>query len=151
MLYLLMDSGSDTYAISTHAVEEVVPYALLKSAPGAPPEIAGILNFRGDPVPVVDAGVLLTGSPCPVRFSTRIVLINMEIADQTRVLGVAGENVTRLHAFRSEDFIEPGVRSGNMPCAGRVAALDDRWVQLLEPEKILTPAVWESLTLAPPA
>jgi len=127
-------------------VVEVVPCAALKSAPGAPQAVAGILNYRGGPVPVVDCGVLLAGNPCPVHFSTRIILQRLAIGGRDRVLGLMGENVTRVQEFEESDFVEPGARAADFPFAGRVAALGDRWVQRLHIESVLTEDVWETLT-----
>lgn len=146
MLHLLLDAGSDTYALATTAVVEVVPCAALKAAPGAPLAVAGILNFRGQAVPVVDCGVLLAGRPCPLRYSTRIILQRLEIGGRERILGWLGENITRVQAFEESDFVEPGARAGDFPCAGRVAALGDRWIQRLHPESVLTAEVWATLT-----
>ncbi len=146
MLYLLMDAGSDTYAVASDSVVEVVPCATLKSAPGAPRAVAGILNYRGGPVPVVDCGVLLAGNPCPVLFSTRFILLRLEIGGRERVLGLMGENVTRVQAFEESEFVEPGARAADFPFAGRVAALGDRWVQRLDMGSVLTDDVWETLT-----
>jgi len=144
MLYLLMDAGTDIYAVASASVVEVVPCAALKSAPGAPPAVVGILNYRGDPVPVVDCGILLAGNASRVCFSTRIILQRLGIGGRERVLGLLGENVTRVQAFEEGDFVEPGAR--DFPFAGRVAALGDRWVQRLHMESVLTEDVWESLT-----
>lgn len=146
MLYILMDAGPDTYAVASESVVEVVPCASLKSAPGAPPAVAGILAYRGRPVPVVDCGTLLAGRPCPIRFSTRIVLHRVEVGGSERVLGLMGENVTRVQSFDEVDFVEPGARSADLPCAGRVAALGGRWVQRLAPERVLAPDILRALT-----
>jgi len=146
MLYLLMDAGSDTYAVASASVVEVVPCAALKSAPGAPPAVAGILNYRGGPVPVVDCCVLLAGNPCPILFSTRIILQRLAIGGRDRLLGLMGENVTRVQAFEESDFVEPGARAADFPFAGRIAALGDRWVQRLHMESVLTEDVWKTLT-----
>lgn len=146
MLYLLMDAGSDTYAVASDSVLAVVPCAALKSAPGAPHAVAGILNYRCSPVPVVDCGILLAGQPCPVRFSTRIILLRLAMGGRERILGLMGKNVTRVHAFEESDFVEPGARATDFPFAGRVAALGDRWVQRLHMESVLTEDVWETLT-----
>jgi len=145
MLYLLIDAGNDIYAVASASVVEVVPCAALKSAPSAPPAVAGILNFRGRPVPVVDCGILLAGSPSRIRYSTRIILENLVIGGCPRMIGLMGENVTGVRSFEESDFVEPGARAGGFPCAGRVAALGDRWVQRLHVESILTADVWESL------
>jgi len=146
MLYLLMDAGSDTYAVASASVAEVVHCAALKAAPGAPPAVAGILNCRGLPVPVVDCGVLLAARPSPVRFSTRIILLRLKIGGRERVLGLMGENVTRVQGFEESDFVEPGARARDFPFAGRVASLGDRWIQRLHMESVLTDDVWEALT-----
>ena len=108
--------------------------------------MAGILNYRGRPVPVVDCGILLASRACPIRFSTRIILLNLPLNGRERILGLMGEDVTRVQAFDESDFIEPGARPPGFPSAGRVAALEDRWVQRLHPEAILPPDVWEALT-----
>ena len=146
MLYLLMDAGPDTYAVASASVVGVVPCAALKSVPSAPPAVAGILNFRGCPVPVIDCGQLLGGVPCRIRFSTRIILHRVAIAGRDRTLGLMAENVTRVQPFEEEDFVEPGARGPGFPPAGRVAALGSRWVQRLHPESILSEDLWETLT-----
>lgn len=146
MLYVLMDAGTDTYAVASASVVEVVPCASLKFAPGAPRSVAGILNYRATPVPVVDCGILLAGHSSAVRFSTRIILLRLEIGGRERVLGLMGENVTRVQAFDESDFVEPGARAADFPCAGRIAALGDRWVQRLDTASVLTEEVWEALT-----
>lgn len=146
MLYLLMDAGPDTYAVATASVVEVVPYALLKSAPCTLAALVGILNYRGRPVPVVDGGLLLAGCPSPVRFSTRIILQRLKIAGRERLLGLLGENITRVQAFAESDFIEPGARAADFSCAGRIAPLGDRWVQRLHLESVLSEELWAVLT-----
>ena len=146
MLYLLINAGADTYAVAAASVVEVVACAALKLVPGGPPAVAGILNYRGCPVPVIDCGILLVGRPCPVLFSTRIILQKLTVAGRERVLGLMGENATRIQAFDESDFVEPGAQAVDFPCAGRVAALGDLWVQRLHPESILTPEVWNTLT-----
>lgn len=146
MLYLLMDAGPDTYALATASVVKIVPYAALKAAPAAPAAIVGILNFQGQPVPVIDCCLLLTGSPSSLRFSTRIALHLVPIDGNHRILGLLGENLTRVESFEESDFVEPGARASDFPCAGKVAALGSLWIQRLHPESLLTPELWSSLT-----
>jgi chemotaxis signal transduction protein len=98
----------------------------------------------------LDCGVLLNGQPSPLRFSTRIILQRITLGGQERILGLLGGNITRVHTFEESDFIEPGAHAPELPCAGRVAALEDRWIQRLDPASILTAEVWETLTSEPP-
>lgn len=146
-----MDAAGDSYAIATDAVVEVVPHALLKIAPGAPAAVAGILNFRGGPVPVVDLSLLLGGRSSESRYSTRIVLVNVWLGGRERILGVLGENVIRLAQISCGQWIEPGARAPGLPCVGKVAELDGRWVQQLRVAEILSTEVVEALTQEDPA
>jgi chemotaxis signal transduction protein len=51
--------------IALDAVAEVARVARPRLIPLVPLEIAGIVNLRGEPVPVIDGGALLQGSPVP--------------------------------------------------------------------------------------
>ena len=48
----------------------------IKQIPQAPPAVAGSLNYRGAPVPVIDLSQLTLGRPAARRLSTRIVLVH---------------------------------------------------------------------------
>jgi chemotaxis signal transduction protein len=54
-------SGQD-YAIPLASVVEVTGAQRLHLIPRIPLEIGGVLNVRGEPLPAVDGGALLTGS-----------------------------------------------------------------------------------------
>ena len=145
MLYLLLEAGSDLYAVATSPVEAVVPCALLKHVPGAPPAVAGILNYHGTQVAVMDCGELLAGKPCVIRCSTRIILYRAEFAGQSRLIGLLAEQVTRMQRFEESDFQPPAARAPDPECAGPVAVLDGLLVQRLCPEKAIRADVLETL------
>jgi len=145
MLYLLLDAGSDTYALEAARVAEVVPCAALKRAPGTPPSVAGILNYHGTPVPVLDCGELLANLPSPLKFSTRIAICRVDFGGCDRLLGLLAENVTRVQKLSPTDFVGAGAVAASSP-AGKVAADGPRLIQLLEPSAAISPDLMESLT-----
>ena len=55
---LRVEIGSETYALETRHVTEVVPLAQFTPLPGTPPWVLGIVNVRGRIVSVVDLRVL---------------------------------------------------------------------------------------------
>jgi chemotaxis-related protein WspB len=61
MLFLLFQLGKERYALQASRVVEVVPLLELKQLPQAPKGVAGIINYRGRPVPVVDLCALTLG------------------------------------------------------------------------------------------
>ena len=94
MLSLLFQIGAERYALDGQAVVEVVPRVRLDSVPGAPEWMPGILRYRGRRVPVADLSVLAGLPPCPVRLSTRIILVRHPSARDGRLLGLVAERVT---------------------------------------------------------
>jgi purine-binding chemotaxis protein CheW len=62
VLVLLFPLGLETCALPLEQVHEVVAAPVLTRLPTAPAVVAGLVNLRGDVVPVFDTG-LLVGSP----------------------------------------------------------------------------------------
>jgi len=75
-MYILFSIGNDRYALDTSHVVEVVPRVELWQIPKAPAYVAGVLRYRGQLVSVLDLCQLMHGQPCPVRLSTRILLVH---------------------------------------------------------------------------
>ena len=113
MLFLLFQLGSERYAIEAQSAVEVVPLLALKPIPQSPPGVAGVFNYRGRPVPVIDLCALTLGRPAREQLSTRIIILrcaldvpgaapgipNAERGDgrpELRLLGVIAERATEL-------------------------------------------------------
>jgi purine-binding chemotaxis protein CheW len=56
---LLLPVGADRYALELAGVHEVVRAPVLTPLPGAPRAALGVMNLRGDVVPVLDTAALL--------------------------------------------------------------------------------------------
>lgn len=145
MLYVTLEAGADCYAVAVDSVEQVVPFALLKGVPGAPPGVSGILNWRGEQVVVIDCCQLLAGTPCAVRRSSRIILVRAEFSGRMRRIGLLGENVTRTVRLEDEAFVPAAARAAHPECAGEVAVLEGKLVQLLHPESAISGEVLDTL------
>lgn len=99
MLLLLFQLGENRYAIDTADVVEIVPTVLLTKIAAVPAHIAGVFNYRNSIAPVVDLCQLIQGTPCQIRYSTRIVIVDAaaESFDRSvaiRPLGLMAERVT---------------------------------------------------------
>jgi len=145
MLYLLIEAGADLYALPTDSVVQVVPFALLKQVPGAPAAIRGILNWRGDQAAVIDCCELLAGMPCTVRRSSRIILYHAVFPDRARLIGLLGENVTRIIRLEDQVFEPAAARAKQPECVGEVAIWEGRLVQRLRPESVIQGEVLDTL------
>ncbi len=140
MLFILFRIGKERYALEAAQVIEVIPCLPLRPQPGTPDYVAGIFNFRGKLVPVLDLGTLTLGVPSPPQLSTRIVLINYTLKSGVmRVLGLIAEAVTDAVKKKPHEFV--AVAAGQAPYLGGIALEEGGMVQCILPEHLLPPEV----------
>ena len=95
MLFLLFQLGQDRYALDAGQVTEVLPLVEIKQVPQAPPGVAGVFDFRGAPVPVIDLSQLALGRPAQRRLSTRLIVVHhRDEGGEQRLLGLIAEMAT---------------------------------------------------------
>lgn len=121
MLFILFQLGADHYALPAGAVAEVLPLVSVKELPGAPRGVAGLMNYRGKPVPVVDLGLLATGQPAARRVSTRLLMVRVGLRGATeRLLALLVERATETLVKAPEEFQPAGVRGERSRFTGPV-------------------------------
>ena len=142
MLFILFQIGRDRYALSAGSIIEVLPLMNLKRVPCAPTGVAGVLNYRGTPVPVIDLNEMTLAEPAARRLSTRIILVKYPLeAQHPRTLGLIAEHATNMIQRSIQDFIETGVESDDARFLGRVANDAGGLIQWIEVERLLTSEV----------
>ena len=150
MLFLLFHLGKDRYALDASRVVEVVPLLALKRIPQAPRGVAGIFNYRGQPVPVVDLGELMLGQPASPRLSTRIILVHYpDDGGKQRLLGLIAEQATEIIRKEPKDFMATGVQMRAAPYLGPVAMDDKGVIQLVHEQRLLSGPVRDLLFSQP--
>jgi len=60
---LLLSVGAGSYALPLERVQEVLRRPVVVPLPGAPGAVLGVVDVRGEIVPVLDTAVLLGGAP----------------------------------------------------------------------------------------
>ncbi|MEA0939392.1 chemotaxis protein CheW [Xanthomonas campestris pv. campestris] len=100
--WLRLRCGEQTYALELLKVQEVVLPVPLLPLRGTPSAMLGIMNLRGQVVPVIDLGIHLGSSPVDMDLHTRVVVL--EENGETMGLRVSAvEDVTSL----TDHQIEP--------------------------------------------
>jgi chemotaxis-related protein WspB len=95
MLLLLFHIGEHLYAIDTAPVTEVIPCMMLRKMQFVPDYVAGVFNYRGHVVRVIDLCKLIQGTSSRLRFSTRIIVVSYrDRAGASHYLGLMAERVT---------------------------------------------------------
>ncbi len=146
MLFLLFKLGRDRYVIDIARILEILPLVDLKKVPRASPEVAGVFNYRGIPVPVIDVSLALLGSPARRVLSTRLVLVRRpDGSEGESPLGLILEAATGTIRRDSGDFSESGVTADGAPCLGPVASDPQGLIQWVEPDRLLSDAARAAL------
>jgi chemotaxis-related protein WspB len=128
MLFLIFQIGADRYALDARQVVEVLPPLAVKRIPLAPSSVAGLIDYHGQAVPLVDIGRMATGRAAQARLSTRIVLVDYPhprgdgARGGTRLLALLAERVTETLSRDPADFQPSGLVPVDARWLGPVAA-----------------------------
>jgi chemotaxis-related protein WspB len=148
MLYLIFHLGQDRYAIETTQVVEVLPLVQVKQIPQALAGVAGLFDYHGTPIPLIDLAELALGKPSRRWMSTRIILVNYPAASgQTHLLGLLAEQSTETLRRTEEDFTDAGVQMGDTAYLGPVTRDAVGIVQRVEIQNLLSESVNNQLFL----
>ena len=139
MLFLVFQVGNHRYAIDAGQIAEVLPLAAVTEIAQAPEEVAGVLVYRGVPVPVVDLSQLLAGRQAERRMSTRLVIVRYPMAnDETKLLGLIAEKATETIRRDALEFVDSGVVNDRAPHLGSVAPDPRGMLQRVDIPRLLT-------------
>lgn len=146
MLFLQFQLGADRFALDTGRVVEVLPLLELRRLPQAPSAVAGVFNYRGQPVPALDLCQLLLQRPAREALSTRLIVVRCPAAAAPPpLLGLIAEQATAVFHRDPHEFRSPGLDLGATPGCGAVAADDDGLIQWIDPDRLLPDTVRETL------
>jgi chemotaxis-related protein WspB len=150
MLFLLFQMGKDRYALEASRVVEVLPMLALKQLPQSPNGFAGLFNYHGRPVPVLDLCQLTIGQPAAERLSTRIILINCpDGRGGQRLLGLIAEHATEMLRRNPRDFVDPGFKSKDARYLGPVLLDPKGAIQWIHEQHLLSEHVRNVLFAEP--
>ncbi len=173
MLYLIFRAGGERFALGATSVIEVVPLVRLRPVPHAPFGVAGVFNYRGTVIPVIDLSRLIADTPCRPLYSTRIVVVRLELEENgknrgpeksERRIGLITEQTTETMALEDAMFEDPGLHIEQAPylrgmVSGRNLGSDTLdapgaknskadMIQRIDATALLTPDIRHALKLA---
>ncbi|MFK3651553.1 chemotaxis protein CheW [Lysobacter enzymogenes] len=122
MLFLVFQLDAERYAIEAATVAAVLPRVQLRRLPQAHDAVAGVFDYRGEVVPVIDLCRLALARPAREAMSTRIVLADYaDRAGKARRLGLLAERVVDTVRLQAEAFAPSGVEQPAARYLGPVA------------------------------
>jgi chemotaxis-related protein WspB len=146
MLMLLFHLGNSQYAIPVAEVVEVAPRVELGFIARAPDYVAGLFNYRGRNLPVIDLGRLIQDRACRNSFTSRIMLVKFPLNEHdSRVLGLLAERVTETTDIDPAGFSDTGIRIDDTPYLGRVIQTEHGIIQQVNVADLLPGSVQSQL------
>lgn len=127
---------SEEFAVNIHQVREVLKMTQVTPLPQSAEFIEGVINLRGEIIPVVDLRKRFALPEGERGEQTRIIIVEIEDSN----VGLIVDSVTEVLRFASENIKPPpsrvaGTRSDMIK---GVAKLEDRLLIILDLEKVLT-------------
>ncbi len=149
MLFLTFQLANDRYALDASQIAEVLPLVGIKQIPQAPTGVAGLVDYRGAAVPVIDLCQLALGRPSAERLSTRIIVVRYpDGGGDTQLLGLVAEKATGMMRREPSDFVESGIANERAAYLGPVTSDRRGLVQRIEVTRLLPASVREVLFTA---
>jgi purine-binding chemotaxis protein CheW len=138
--YLTFRIGHENYGLELSQTREIIEYSGITEVPLMPSFLRGVINLRGEVVPVIDLAVRLGRKPIEVQKRTCIIVVELNNNEQNHVLGLLADAVSEVIEM-DEDNIEDAPSFGaniRAEFIQGIAKRDDEFVVLLEANNTLS-------------
>lgn len=132
--YVTFVLNQESYGIAVTQTREILDSAVITKVPQTSAEMLGVINLRGQVVPVIDMHLKLG---LPVEGESRdscIIIVEVNVDDEVLVVGVQVDEVREVLDL-SKEAIEPPPRLGTKLNAWFIKGMgkiDDKFIVLLD-------------------
>lgn len=119
--------GEETFAVPVTMVREILDYRPAFRVPNGPAWMLGITDVRGQGVPMIDLRMRLGLTPVEPTLATRVLIVDVTLADRMLSLGLVVDRVIAVASFerdRLESAPDIGLRWRSDYIAGVVREAD---------------------------
>ena len=151
--YLTFTLDQERYAIDIAKVREVLEFSAVTKVPRTPEFMRGMINLRGNIVPVIDLRLKLGLSRTERTVDTAIVITEVMVDGQPTVLGALADSVQEVIELDAAS-IAPPPRMGtrvNTDFIHGMARRDDQLLVLLDIDRVLSEDDLRAVAEAPSA
>ena len=104
--YLTFTLGAEEFGLQILKVREIIGYMDITAVPRAPLDVRGVINLRGQVVPIVDMRARFEMPPVEVSDQTCIIVVEVTASRQRFHTGIIVDKVCEVLDIDGED-IEP--------------------------------------------
>jgi len=149
--YLTFRLGEELFAINVFKAREVLDISHITRVPTAPGYLRGVVNVRGNAIPVVDLRSKFNLPSVEDTLHTRIIVMELHLDDQTVVVGGLADAVHEVLELEPHEINDPpslGMRWRTDLILG-LGRREDHFIIILDIERVFSTE--ELSTLVPEA
>lgn len=138
--YLTFNIGHEYYGLELSQTREIIEYNGITEVPLMPNFLRGVINLRGEVVPVIDLAVRLGRKPIEVQKRTCIIVVELENNEQNHVLGLLADAVSEVIEMDDENIEDAPSFGANIRAdfIQGIAKRDDEFIVLLDANSALS-------------
>lgn len=145
--FLTFSLGKEEYAIDILRVQEIRGYESVTAIANAPAFIKGVINLRGEIVPIVDLRIKFSIGQATYDQFTVVIILNVH----DRIVGVVVDGVSDVTSLSAEQIKPPpefGVAFDSRYLLG-LGTLEQRMLILVDIERLISSqemGLWDTAT-----
>jgi len=136
-LFLQFNVDGQRFAIATDLVKEITSMVKLTRVPKTEAWIAGLFNYRGSMLPVIDISRLLFNSEHQLRICTRIIILETTINNNKQNIGLIVEQANKTLSYDINDLTEHKLSDRQASYVGKILHDEDGEIQLIDIDKLI--------------
>lgn len=132
----------ELYALDISKVREVLEFQDITKIPRTPDYFKGIINLRGQAVPVVDLRLKFGMSKTEQTVDTCIIIVEVAWDGDEMILGALADSVREVFELAPEN-IDPAPKMGTHVKADYIQGMgkfDNRFIMILDVDKVFSGA-----------
>ena len=138
--YVTFSLGDELFGVEVTRTREILSLTPVTKVPQTPDYLLGVINLRGQVVPVVDMRLKLGMPAVEETEDTCIIVVEVQVEDESIVVGALADAVREVLEIRT-DQIEPAPRLGtrlNTEFITGMGKVDDQFMILLNIDRIFS-------------
>jgi purine-binding chemotaxis protein CheW len=138
--YLTFKLRDEVFALDIGKVREVLDFTTVTKVPQTPDFMRGVINLRGNVVPVVDMRLKFGLSMTEKTVNTCVIITEIDVDGETTVVGAMADSVQEVLDLEP-DQIEPPPRIGaklNTDFIMGMGKHNDQFIMILNIDKVFS-------------
>ncbi len=138
--YLTFRLDDGIFGLDVCHVREILEFTTVTKVPGLPDYMRGVINLRGNAVPVLDMRLKFGLGKVEKRVGVCVVVVEVRLKDENVVIGALVDSVQEVLEL-APDQIEPAPKIGSQLRTDFIRGMsrkDDGFVILLDVNKIFS-------------